>query len=410
MGGMFMLWKKYLLVGAIVILAGCSTAEPTPSLVDPTTFVTYVHPSGVFTLNLPPNWVVNDASNDYAINVEFSPPDASNPLIGIYVVSLAGIVGPQPTPVAPGAPTPVPPLPDLGGLATAYERTLYASGGDSFQESARELMPDGSLRVKFFLSSNGKIAQHNDFVQVIGPYFVAMRTRLPDDSAQFRTVSRVINTMTINPLSDWSSIIKTEDARPQDAVGFSSLNAWVGSNGGFEIAGQVINNSPAGLDFVRIQAELYDAENQLLAERDDFVSSDGLLPGQYAPFLLVFADGMPPGTVRYDLHASARYEGLTAQSFYGPENFEVTTQSGVDGSGLLILKGAVTNLGKATTSLVKVIVTVFDDQQRIIATDTTLVDRQQLAPGQTANYSVTFAELGGTPNGFIVSAQGVVGQ
>ncbi len=392
-----------------LLLAGCASTEPTPSLVDPTTFITYSHPSGVFTLNVPPDWVINDVSNNYAINVEFSPPNTAEPLVGMYVLSLDKMTAPVSTPVAPGAPTPVPPPPDLGTLASTYERTLYAVRGASFQEAAREPMPDGSLRIKFFLNSGGKISQHNDFVQVIGPYFVALRTRLPDDPAQFRTVSLIVNTMTVNPLSSWASIVQTGDSKPQDAVGFTSLNAWVGRNGAFQIAGQVVNNAPIGLEFVRIQAQLYDAEDRLLATHDDFVSSDLIIPGQYAPFSILFSDGMPPGTARYELHASARYADLTTGTFYGPENFDVTTQSQIDDTGQLILSGQVTNHGAQTANLVKVIVTLFDDQQRVIATDTSLVDQQQLAPGQNANYSVTFSELGGTPSSFIVTAQGTTG-
>jgi len=402
--------KALLVIGVVVALAGCASTESTPALVDPTTFVTYVHPSGVFTLNLPPDWVVNDASTDYAINVEFSPPNSAEPLVGMYVVSLSKIVGPAPTPVAPDIPTLTPPLPDLSALATVYERAVYASGGTAFQESARDTMPDGSLRVKFFLSSDGKVSQHNDFVQIIGPYLVALRTRLPEDSAQFRTVSRIINTMTINPFSAWSSAIENEDTGQKDAVGFTGLNAWMGSSGGFQIAGQAINNAPDGLEFVQIHAQLYDAENRLLAQRDDFVSSDVVLPGQGAPFLIVFTEGMPPGMARYELHASARYVNAAAPTFYGPENFVVTTQSGVDENGWLVLRGQATNQGSATVNLVKVIVTLFDDQQRVIATGAALVDQQPLEPGQAANYSVTFAELGGAPSGFIVNVEGVVEQ
>jgi hypothetical protein len=59
---------------------------------------------------------------------------------------------------------------------------------------------------------------------------------------------------------------------------------------------------------------------------------------------------------------------------------------------------------------VKVIATVFDDDQRVVATDTTLVDLPSLANGDVSDYAVTFVELGGSPSTFLVTAQGITGE
>src|SRR5258705_13038835 len=143
-----------------IFLAGCAIENPTPSLVDPTNFITYVHPTGVFTLNLPPDWVVNDLSTDNTLDVEFSAPNDNSPLVAIAVVNAATLAEPS----EEAAPVP----PDINALATQYERARYVSGG-AFQETAREPQPDGSLRIKFLLNRDGKVTAHNDFVQIIGP-------------------------------------------------------------------------------------------------------------------------------------------------------------------------------------------------------------------------------------------------
>jgi hypothetical protein len=247
-------------------------------------------------------------------------------------------------------------------------------------------------------------------MQIVGPYFAVVRVRLPNDQAQMRTISHIINTFTVHASAAWTSAVQQAGTANKDAVGFSSLNTWVDRNGGFVVAGQVVNNAATALEFVRIEAQLYDADNRLLLSQDDFVSSDTLLPGEYAPFSLVFSDGLPAGTVRYDLHASARYADATVRTFYGPQNFSVSSQADFDANGFLVVSGQVRNQGTATANLIKVIAVVFDADGRVIATDTTLVDFQQLAPGQTSTFAVSFAELGGVPNTFTVSAQGVTGE
>ncbi len=383
--------------------------DATPALVDPTGFVTYLHPTGVFMLDLPPSWVVNDTSGETAINVEFSPPDSPDPLINIFVIS--SDVVPQPTPFPSSdtsAATPTPAPPTFDSLVEFYQTSFYNRTDFTYKEIGRDQQPDGSLRIRFVIEAPQGTSQHNDFVQVVGPYFVAMRLVLPADHAQMRTLTRVVNTLKVNDSAGWASVIPKDDTATRDVVSFASLNGWVDQNGGFVVVGQVVNNAPLALEFVRITAQLYDADGNRLAEQDDFVSSDLVLPGEYTPFSIVFSDGLPPGTVRYDLHASARYADYAARSFYGPQNFAITSEANFDLNGLLVVSGQVRNEGNLTASLVKVIVTIFDEQQRVIATDTTLVDLQRLAPGEASSYNVTFVELGGIPNNFMVTAQGII--
>jgi hypothetical protein len=402
-------WLLPLLI-APALLAGCTSDEPTPALVDPTRFVTYAHPTGVFTLNLPPDWIVSDTSTSYALNVQFSPPGSPDPFVGVYVVSAGVGIASLPTPSTPALGAVASNQADIDRLITTYEQTLYAASDTSFRETAREPQPDQSVRVKLLVTHPEGPAQENDFAEIVGPYFVVLRARLPEDAAEFRTIGKVINTLNVNQTATWASSIQTGASASKDAVGFASLNAWVDSNGGFEIEGQVFDNAANPLEFVRIAAQLFDAQGRALAEQDDFVSSDLVLPGQYAPFSIVFHEGLPPGAVRYELHASARYADATLPTFYGPENFAIASASKFDENGFLVLSGQVRNQGNLKANLIKVIVTIFDDQKRVVATDTALVDTQELAPGQISSFKVTFVELGGTATTFTVMAQGAIGQ
>ena len=281
-----------------------------------------------------------------------------------------------------------------------------------YKESARDVQPDGRLRLSLLSDAPQGTTQYNDFFQRVGPYFVVLRTRLPVDApAQLRTLGRVVNTFDVSTEAAWRSASQeTGAAGATDVVGFASLHSWVDRAGGFQIAGQIVNNGGLPLEFVRIQAQLYDAENRLLVEQDDFVSSDLIQPGEYTPFSLVFSDGLPVGTVRYDLHVVARYASFTLNTFYGAENFAITSSAEFDENGLLAISGQVRNEGDQAADLVKVIVTVFDDQRRVIGTSTTLVAQQRLAPGETSPFEVTFTELGGVADTFLVTTQAVIAE
>lgn len=391
--------KRLLLLVLILALAGCAADEQTPALVDPTGFVTYTHPSGVFTLSLPSTWVVSDQSDTYAISTGFSPPDAPQPLASVYIASLTAF---DPA-LTPGA------LPELNRLADLYTQRFYTLTDATVKPAERTPQPDGSLRLSFIVDAPQGTTQHNDFVQVNGPYVVVLRTLLPGDPAQLRTLARVVNTLSVNATAGWASALDEEaGGAPRNLIDFASLNGWVDRSGGFVIAGQVVNNAPEAVEFVRVNARLFDAEGRVLLERDNFVSSDLVKPGERAPFSIVFSDGLPPGTVRYDLETSGRYADDAAQTFYGPENFALTSQAAFDEDGLLVISGQVRNEGTRAADLVKVIVVIFDEQQRVTGTDTTLVDMQRLAPGETSTYSVSFFELGGSASTFLVTAQGIV--
>src|SRR5690606_3530776 len=76
-----------LILFALLALAGCAVEDdPAPALIDPSGLVTYAHPTGTFTIDLPPDWVVRDTSDDATVRAAFSPPGSPVPLIGVTVL------------------------------------------------------------------------------------------------------------------------------------------------------------------------------------------------------------------------------------------------------------------------------------------------------------------------------------
>ena len=78
-----------ILLSALIVLAlsACDTnpvvVVATPVPLD-SSFHTYRHPSGVFSLRLPPDWSVRDVSSGDAVRVEFSPPGNAGARISIH--------------------------------------------------------------------------------------------------------------------------------------------------------------------------------------------------------------------------------------------------------------------------------------------------------------------------------------
>ncbi|MGF1505373.1 MAG: FxLYD domain-containing protein [Anaerolineae bacterium] len=388
-----------LLILMLSLAAACRPTEETSPEQAPAGFARYEHVTGVFSLSIPPDWVVSDTSDPFAVNVEFSPPGFGESLIGVYAVERAAL-GAEIDPALDLSAF------DLERLSEYHIATFYDP--DAYIEIERTPQPDGSLRISFLLEGAARSSQHNDFLHIAGPYYLALRVRLPDDPDLLQAARVIVNSLAINTDSAWASSTTGAGGAGPEAVGIVDLNEFVGRSSTFEIVGQVQNNANAPLEFVRITAQLYDERGSLLVEQDEFVSSDLVQPGERAPFALSFPDGLPQGTVRYDLLASARYADFTSQSFYGPTNFAVSSEAAFDDSGLLVVSGQVRNEGSAPARLVKVIVTSFDDEGRVVGTETTLVDRQQLAQGEVTDYTVTFVALGGNPNTFLVTAQGII--
>ncbi len=380
-----------------VLLAGCSSGTvvvvATPAPPD-AAFQTYLHPTGVFSIRLPPDWAVNDLSTPQALYVEFSPPGAFRPPLTVYLLNT-------------GAPL----------TAEAFERAVadyqavYHPDLARYVSQARAIQADGSWLVPALLRTEAGVVQLNTFFEREGSLFAAMEVRLPaDDPALFAALDTIIDTFTLNPDADLSAGQIAQPAAPVDqaatgVVGFAGLYTWADGQGGFHINGQAVNNDVAALEFVRVTAYLFDAAGNRLAELSDFAASDVLEPGQRAPFSMHFVGGKPPAAVRYELHAAARHAGYAAENYYGPSNFTIVDQADFDARGHLVVGGTVTNTGPFNANFVKITVTLFDEQGRVVAIDTTFAQQQELAPGQSAAYQITFFELGGSATRYLSTAQ-----
>ena len=69
----------------------------------------------------------------------------------------------------------------------------------------------------------------------------------------------------------------------------SQVKLVAGPTNNVELEGQVVNNSTAGVDDVRINVQFYDSNGQLLLETSRFITqpSQTLQPGESVPFTIL---------------------------------------------------------------------------------------------------------------------------
>jgi hypothetical protein len=225
-------------------------------------------------------------------------------------------------------------------------------------------------------------------------------------------VRAVINTLRVAPEAalPTGQVGVAEDTSDDPASGalrFEGLYAWTNPAGEFIVNGQVVNQSTGALEAVRITAVLYDSAGAALAEQGNVAAVEVLPVGGVAPFSVRFRGGKPAAAARYELNVAARYAEYALNTWLGEEKFIRGNEiARYDVNGYLTVSGDVVNSTQGMARFVKAIVTVLDDQGRVVATDSAFASQPDLPPGATARFQVTFLELGGSAIRYIVTIEG----
>ncbi|PJF36288.1 MAG: hypothetical protein CUN49_06200 [Candidatus Thermofonsia Clade 1 bacterium] len=385
----------YLLV-LLLSLSACNgapgvlIATPLPPDAD---FRTYRHPSGVFTLRLPPEWSVRDVSDANAVRAEFSAPNANSLPLSVYILNSG-------TPLSATA------------LIEQLDRYLQIAHGSAYREVNRSAQGDGSWRVVGVRQTGIGERVLNTFVQADGTFLSVIEADVTDlDEAALRTLRAVINTLRVDP----NAALRISDLNqapevPVAAVGsllFSALHSWTAPNGDFIINGMLTNAAGAPLEAIRVTALLYDANDTVLSEQANVLSAEILMPNASAPFSIRFRGGKPSRAVRYELRSAARHAEFALQNYLGEEAFIRGNEiARYNANGFLTVSGDIVNQTQGAANFVKIIVAVLDDQGRVVATDSTFLNRPVLLPGEAARFEIVFPELGGSAIRYVISVEG----
>ncbi len=360
-----------------------------------TGYHTYRHPSGAFSLRLPADWSVRDVSHDNTIQVEFSPPGNAGLPLSIYVINTGSVL-------------------DTGALLNTINKyqSVFNGNPDVYTELSRTAQGDGSWRLVGIRQTPIGSRELNTFVQADKSFLSAIEADLTDvQDARLSQLRTVINTFRVETAAAVGAAslngASTGENTAAGSITFSGLLDYTDSTGGFNINGELTNQGTYAVEAVRVTALLYDTGGRLLAEQPDIVPNEIIPTGDRVPFRLQFRGGKPPQAVRYELQASARSAEYNAATYLPPENFiKGNEKATYNAQGFLSIGGDVVNGAQQPAKFIRVTITVYDEQDRVVGAESGFVERPELLPGEVSKYEVTFYQLAGNANRFVTKVEG----
>lgn len=388
------IWRYSVLLFIILIAVACEggtvrfAPTPLPPELNPTV---YEHPSGAFQLILPPNWSVFSQNFTTMASTSFAPPASDNPLMRVTVINLGFEIEAN----------------DMGELLLQYQ-TQIRPDIDRYTEQDRQSFADGSWRLTGLRTiAEGNTLQVNTFVERKGSLLSVIEVTLPPDTALQTDIQRIINTYELRadaeiPVSDISALAIVADS-PVEVI---NVATWTTADGVLYVTGEVTNHGIEALSRIPIRALQIDDNGNGLAEAVDVVMGYTLRPETFLPFSLRFGQGQVEGGTRYGVVVGdENWDVDTIIEIVGEEDFDWTDESNFNDAGQLFISGVITNNSLEPVKDTKIIVTVFDDQQQVIASSFHDVQPAIFDGGETTDYSLLIPDVGGTPATYIVTVQ-----
>ncbi|MCB0194405.1 MAG: FxLYD domain-containing protein [Anaerolineae bacterium] len=184
-----------------------------------------------------------------------------------------------------------------------------------------------------------------------------------------------------------SHIPATPTALPADAVllGLLSDNDFIDEFNTLTIVGELRNDSNLTVGQTDISIIFYDSTGATIGTATGETLLEVIQPGENSPFVVTLT--RPQGYDSYSLRAIAR--PVSAQK--SAQLTVVELRRYEDGAGFFHVKGKIENVGNSTAKRVKVAASIFGRDKNIINVGFTYVNPPTLAPGEYAEYDVTFA-------------------
>lgn len=162
--------------------------------------------------------------------------------------------------------------------------------------------------------------------------------------------------------------------------------------GGILGIGEVLNGTEFPAENVRVSVKLYSHVGDLLHTMDAWIVSDIILPGESAPFGVLFVD--PPAgplTPRVSLESSEKATQIE-QRF---ADLRVSSHQGGMAGSIYRVTGIIANVGQYDTSDVSLVVTLYSEDNRVTGFRKTILS-SPLAAGASTAFDVWLSP-GGLP-------------
>ncbi len=373
----------------LLILSACGGGTvmfaPTPAPPDQSPVI-YAHPSGAFTAAIPQQWARYEQNTTTLAAAAFSAPHDDQPAVLLAVVNVGREVSDD----------------EFAQIINLYQTQVRADVGE-YVEQSREPMGDGSWRLTGLRRTAGGGTQPlNTFIQRAGSLIGVIEIVV--SPTHMRALEQIANSFALNATADLDPAELSALAFAKEGdLALLHVAAWTTPEGVFFITGEVANygaNTRAGL---AIEATLLNADGQQIDGAVDRVMGHGVTAGGFAPFSLRFGGGQPAAAASYTLTLNS---GEPTDTVIGADGLTWTDDSEFDALNRLLINGEVRNTTNAPIREVRAVVTVFDAAQDVIGAAFVEVS-PVLAAGDSAEFTITLPELGGSAQNYILSVQGV---
>jgi LysM repeat protein len=168
--------------------------------------------------------------------------------------------------------------------------------------------------------------------------------------------------------------------------------------------GEVINNTGASIEQVQIAVSLYDAEGEVVATGSTFTEFD-IIPNEgKMPFALLFTE--PPSGSSH--HQVVALSGVTV-AHWGRNYMDLTIESDhgkASGERAYAVTGQVKNTGQHDAEQIRIVVTAYDAEGRVVGIRRASPETQTLGVGESSPFGVSLSSLGGQVVTYTVQVQG----
>ncbi len=166
--------------------------------------------------------------------------------------------------------------------------------------------------------------------------------------------------------------------------------------------GEVHNTTDQPIEQVRVKVTLHDDSDNLLAESSAFAALDLIAPGGRSPFAVLFT-APPDRFAKYQVIALAGVISTHPGKIY--RDVAVVRYWGQPQGSVLTISGEVKNTGTVDAEAVTIIITAYDNGNRVVATRATDLSLNRLHAGEVAPFQVNLLSADGPIVSYAVQVQ-----
>jgi LysM repeat protein len=166
--------------------------------------------------------------------------------------------------------------------------------------------------------------------------------------------------------------------------------------------GEVHNTTGQPIEQVRVKVMLRDDNGKVLAESSAFAALDLIAPGSRSPFAVLFTTP-PDRFANYQVVALAGVISTHAGKNY--RDVSVVRYWGQPQGSVLTISGEIKNTGTLDAEAVTIIITAYDNGNRVVATRAADLSMNRLHAGETAPFQVNLLSADGPIVSYAVQVQ-----